>query len=53
MSRWWRDRARLAQLAKELEHAHGVSCAVLPADLTVAADLERIAAAIEDDAALE
>lgn len=48
-----RSRERLAQLAKELERAHGVSCAVLPADLTVTADLERIGAAVADDAALE
>jgi short-subunit dehydrogenase len=48
-----RSRQRLAALAKELEQAHGVSCAVLPADLTVAAQLEHIAGAIADDGALE
>jgi len=48
-----RSRPRLAKLAAELEKAHRVACAVVPADLTVAADLERVAKAIGADAGLE
>jgi short-subunit dehydrogenase len=48
-----RSRDRLAELASGLEKDHGVTCAVLPADLTVAKDLERIAAAIAGDSGIE
>ena len=44
-----RSRDRLVELASGLEKDHGVTCAVLPADLTAAKDLERIAAAIAGD----
>ncbi len=38
-----RDRHRLAELAAELRAAHGVRAEVLPADLSVADDRERVA----------
>jgi len=44
-----RSRDRLVELASGLEKDHGVTCAVLPADLTAAKDRERIAAAIAGD----
>jgi uncharacterized protein len=44
-----RSRDRLEELATTLEKDDGVTCAVLPADLTDAKDLERIAAAIAGD----
>jgi uncharacterized protein len=48
-----RARVRLEALAAELAEAHGVHCAVVPADLTIAADVERVAGLIADDHALE
>lgn len=48
-----RSRDRLEDLAAGLEKDHGVTCAVLPADLTVAKDLERIATAAADDSGSE
>lgn len=38
-----RDRDRLASLAADLEGAHGISVEVLPADLSVKVDRERVA----------
>jgi short-subunit dehydrogenase len=48
-----RSRHTLAELAAAIEKEHRVTCAVVPADLTVAADLERVAAAVADDPGLE
>jgi hypothetical protein len=48
-----RSRERLAALAAELEKAHGIACDVMPADLTVAAELQRVADAVAGDAGLE
>src|SRR5271169_1149248 len=48
-----RSRERLAALAAELEGASNIHCDVVPADLTVAPELQRVAALIADDAALE
>jgi hypothetical protein len=48
-----RSRARLESLADELRDAFGVSAAAVAADLTVAAQLQRVADAIADDAGLE
>ena len=42
-----RDQSRLDALSKELRDAHGAECEVLPADLTVHAQLERVAARAE------
>lgn len=43
-----RDTTRLARVAADLSAAHGVSVEVLPADLASPADLERVAARLED-----
>lgn len=48
-----RSRERLAALAAELEGAAGIRCDVVPADLTVAPELQRVAALIADDAGLD
>jgi short-subunit dehydrogenase len=48
-----RSRAKLNELAAALEKEHRINCAVVPADLTVAAELERVAAAVAGDAGLE
>jgi uncharacterized protein len=44
-----RDQARLEALAVRLRRETGVSVDLLPADLTVAADLERVAARLRSD----
>jgi len=43
-----RDTARLEQVADELRATHGVAVEVLTADLTVPADLDRVAAVVGD-----
>ena len=43
-----RDEARMSALAVELESAYGIACEVLPADLTVRADVDRVAARLAD-----
>ncbi len=43
-----RDEARLTALAAELEAAHGIRAEVLPADLSVRADLDRVAERAHD-----
>lgn len=43
-----RDRTRLDSLAAELGAAHGITCTVEPADLSVRADVERVEALIAD-----
>jgi short-subunit dehydrogenase len=48
-----RSRDRLTELAGELKAAHGIACKVMVADLTVAADLQRVAEAAAADGALE
>jgi short-subunit dehydrogenase len=48
-----RSRDRLSELADELAEAHGIACEVMAADLTVAADLERVAAALAGDGGLD
>jgi short-subunit dehydrogenase len=48
-----RSKARLADLAGELNQAHGVAADVMVADLTDAADRTRVAAAIAGDDGLE
>jgi short-subunit dehydrogenase len=48
-----RSRDRLEGLAAELRHGGRVSCDVVPADLTVAAQLQRVADLIADDGGLE
>jgi uncharacterized protein len=48
-----RSRDRLTELAGELSAAHGVACEVMAADLTVAADLQRVADSAAADDALE
>ena len=48
-----RSRDRLNELADELEEAHGIACDVMAADLTVAADLERVATAVAGDRGLD
>lgn len=48
-----RSRDRLTELAGELNAAHGVAGEVMAADLTVAAELQRVADAAAADSALE
>ena len=48
-----RSRERLTALASELAEAHAVACDVVAADLTVAADLQRVADVVADDAGME
>jgi hypothetical protein len=48
-----RSRERLDALAAEVTEAHGVACDVVPADLTVAAQLHGVAELIAGDGALE
>jgi len=48
-----RSRERLESLATELRRAHGISGDVVPADLSRAADLQRIEDLVADDDALE
>jgi uncharacterized protein len=43
-----RDRERLEALSAELTTAYGVSCEVLPADLSVRADMDRVAVRLRD-----
>ena len=48
-----RSRQRLQSLASELRAGNGISCDVVPADLTQAEDLRGIEQLVADDAALE
>jgi len=43
-----RDESRLTALAEELYATHGVSCEVVPADLSLRADVDRVAARLAD-----
>ena len=45
-----RDEARLTALAEEMMATYGVSCEVLPADLTDRSDTDRVAARLRDEA---
>ncbi len=48
-----RSRERLAALAAEVQKTHGISCDIVPADLTIGAQLQDVAEAVGDDAGLE
>jgi len=48
-----RSRERLDALASDMSQAHGVTCDVVAADLTVPAQLQSVAELIEGDTALE
>jgi len=43
-----RDEARLSQLAAEVSSAYGITCEVIPADLSVRTDTDRVAARLAD-----
>lgn len=47
-----RDEKRLADLADELQRAHGVAAAILTADLTLPADVKRVEERLRSDAAI-